>query len=189
MANDHSTAGVRTCHDCKNPAAVGLTRCDHHHRLAMERAKRWRKANPDRVAEQKRATYERNRDKVKARSRAWTAANKERKAKTGAAWARANPDKVLNSRVKRFGLTSESYKAMLEAQGNRCAICGTDKPGGRGRFAVDHDHVAQARGEMVVRGLLCSGCNQGIGHSADNAEALQRAAQYVRDAGFGNTRT
>ncbi|WP_460764230.1 endonuclease VII domain-containing protein [Lysobacter fragariae] len=86
---------------------------------------------------------------------------------------------MLNSRVKKFGLTAEAYERMLAAQGHRCAICGTDKPGGRGRFAVDHDHAAEADGRMVVRGLLCLSCNRGLGYFADRADVLRLAAQYL----------
>ena len=47
---------------------------------------------------------------------------------------------------------------------------------------VDHCHVG---GE--VRGLLCSNCNVGLGMFADNPEALEAAARYIRRArGLGD---
>ena len=179
MADIDSTSVVRVCHDCKNPAIAGRSRCERHYAAASERASRWRKANPEKARQHRATSYDRHREKVKDRSRAWTAANKQRKAAATAEWARANPDKVLAMRVKRFGLTAEQYGQLLAAQGHRCAICGTDKPGGRGRFAVDHDHQAEAQGVMVVRGLLCLSCNRGLGYFADHADALRRAADYI----------
>lgn len=53
---------------------------------------------------------------------------------------------------KEYGVTEQAYKAMLEAQDGRCAICAR-VPRAR-RLAVDHDHNTGQ-----VRGLLCYGCN------------------------------
>ena len=63
---------------------------------------------------------------------------------------------------------------MLAAQGGRCAICGTDKPGGKGSFHVDHCHVG---GE--IRGLLCHSCNIGLGQFKDDRERIQAAIAYL----------
>lgn len=80
---------------------------------------------------------------------------------------------------KRFGITAAQYSAMLEAQGGRCAIC-RQVPRSK-RLAVDHNHVT---GE--IRGLLCSGkdrsgCNVAIGILHDDAEIVQRAADYLKN--------
>lgn len=69
-------------------------------------------------------------------------------------------------RLKRYGMTPEQYDALAESQGGRCALC-KKVPEPRRMTAngapwislvVDHDH---ATGK--VRGLLCRGCNQGMG--------------------------
>jgi hypothetical protein len=84
---------------------------------------------------------------------------------------------------KTYGITSEEYWAIYQAQGGRCYICrrakGKDQDGqGRGKMlSVDHDHRT---GE--VRGLLCTPCNRDVlGHLRDSVEALQRAVIYVID--------
>ena len=76
----------------------------------------------------------------------------------------------------KFGMTPNEYEAMLDLQGGRCAICQTDKPGGRNAdyFNVDHDHLT---GE--VRGLLCAKCNMAIGGLKDSPEVLLRAHHYL----------
>lgn len=91
-------------------------------------------------------------------------------------WSELNPQKNLDARMKlEYGLPPGSYNAMFAAQNGRCAICGTNKPGGGAkRLAVDHCH-ATAR----IRGLLCSSCNHGLGRFKDNSAALRAAADYV----------
>lgn len=76
--------------------------------------------------------------------------------------------------LKKKGMTCGDYERMLADQSGLCGICGTAEPGGRGRFHVDHDHSAG-----TIRGLLCNGCNIGLGHFHDNIESLAKAIQYL----------
>lgn len=144
-----------------------------------EKVRAWRAKNPDKSKAQRRAYYEKHREAIKQRSREWAAANRERKRKVGKLWAKKNADTVLNSRMKKFGLTASQYKALLAAQHNRCAICGTLTPKTRGRFSVDHCHKAEAEGVMKVRGLLCGKCNLGLGAFDDSPTILLAAIHYL----------
>jgi len=69
---------------------------------------------------------------------------------------------------------SDLYDARLKEQGNVCAICGTDSPGGRGTFHADHDHQTNQ-----PRGVLCHNCNVALGNFKDNPELLQAAIEYL----------
>jgi hypothetical protein len=112
--------------------------------------------------------------KRKASTNAWRAANRE---KMNAAQARAKLR-------RKYGLTSETWAARLITQGGGCAICAVEQGGGRhGKFHVDHCHVTGR-----VRGLLCHNCNTAIGLFADDANRLQRAAEYVSEARSGVVR-
>jgi predicted nucleic acid-binding Zn ribbon protein len=75
----------------------------------------------------------------------------------------------------RYRITSEEYRTLLRSQQGRCAVCGTDTPGGAGGWHVDHDHEG---GD--VRGLLCHHCNVGLGYFGDDFERVQAAAEYLR---------
>lgn len=82
----------------------------------------------------------------------------------------------------KHGLTLDEYDAMLAIQGGGCAVCGTDRPGGRGRFHVDHDHACcpgEKSCSACVRGLLCSGCNVGLGSFNDDVDRLTAAVAYL----------
>jgi hypothetical protein len=74
-----------------------------------------------------------------------------------------------------YGLSRERFEALLAEQGGGCAICHTaDWPGKDNRPHVDHDH---ATGN--VRGILCGGCNNGLGNFADDPARLRAAADYL----------
>jgi hypothetical protein len=77
---------------------------------------------------------------------------------------------------QKYGITPEDYETMLINQSYACAICQERETHRKGssRFAVDHDHIT---GE--VRGLLCDGCNVGLGRFKDDPMLLQSATQYL----------
>lgn len=69
----------------------------------------------------------------------------------------------------RYGLSLADYDALLIRQGGGCAICGTPSD-----LHVDHDHATGR-----VRGLLCRGCNIGVGHFADDSHRVAAASLYL----------
>lgn len=72
--------------------------------------------------------------------------------------------------------TPEAYAA-FRAEHPACDLCGADI-----RLAVDHDHSCCPGGETCgncIRGLLCYGCNVGIGNLRDNPALLRKAAEYI----------
>lgn len=79
-----------------------------------------------------------------------------------------------------YGVTPEWYDAMMELQGGVCAVCGQPeyvmRHGKVKLLSVDHDHVSG-----TARGLLCQGCNQGIGHLGEDPARMEAAARYLED--------
>lgn len=78
--------------------------------------------------------------------------------------------------LKKYGITSATYESMAICQGWRCKIC-DEKASDRTLFHVDHCHTTN-----LVRGLLCSRCNQALGLMRDNPSLLRKAAEYVEHA-------
>lgn len=75
--------------------------------------------------------------------------------------------------LKTYGITSEQYEALYEAQGGCCFIC-QRATGKTRRLAVDHDHKTG-----YVRGLLCKPCNSVLAHFRDDAAAAGRVVSYL----------
>jgi Recombination endonuclease VII len=74
------------------------------------------------------------------------------------------PEDRRRRHLKRlYGLTPESYDAMLAKQDGKCALC--LKPQDKKHFSVDHDHRC-CRGKKscgkCVRGILCQPCNRRV---------------------------
>ena len=110
-----------------------------------------------------------------------TASTPEQKA-YGRQYYADHKEHVFDLRLqKQFGITATTYAQMVVEQEGVCAICrqaetkrSNRKDGGIRQLSVDHDHTTG-----LVRGLLCSKCNVGIGHFDDDAARMVIAAQYL----------
>mgnify|MGYP000057583941 CR=1 FL=1 len=79
---------------------------------------------------------------------------------------------------KEYGIGLEQYNALFEAQKGCCAICGRHQIEIGATLAVDHNHATG-----VVRELLCTACNQGIGLLKENTQILLKAIEYLKKHG------
>jgi hypothetical protein len=106
-----------------------------------------------------------------------SATNNKNNPESQKAYYEANKEHLLaRHQLTRYGLTPKELLALQQTQDSRCAICKTPfaATGPYGRH-IDHEHVIGGK----VRGLLCRGCNSGIGHFKDNPELLRAAAAYL----------
>lgn len=80
--------------------------------------------------------------------------------------------------IRTYGITAEDYYAMLAAQDNKCALCGSEEVNNSrvssGKLFIDHCHNTGK-----VRGLLCSKCNHAIGLLNDDVDLLHKAITYL----------
>jgi len=151
---------------------------------------KWRKANPEECRARQKAYRNRNLERSRERGRKWMAEwrkehRKEDRLRSfnyrlrnpdmGRKWHREHRERGKVSKLKvHYKLTLEEYRKMLLTQGSCCAICGDAFIG---TPHVDHCHTTKK-----IRGLLCKGCNWGLGHYKDSPERLRAAAAYLEKA-------
>lgn len=142
--------------------------------------KKWRDKHKEERKPSEKARLRAHREKVKDRD---NAARRERYAADAdfreAEQTRLKADnktKYLAKGRERRGIV-DAHKAprVLAAQGGVCAICERTCPGPhRKNWAADHDHETG-----LLRGLLCTKCNMGLGAFADSISMLAKAARYL----------
>jgi N12 class adenine-specific DNA methylase len=94
-----------------------------------------------------------------------------------------NKDRIkeYNSRTKeyqkninlkrRYNITEEEYKTLLESQQNCCDICKIKVD----ELCIDHCHKTGK-----IRSLLCHKCNTAIGLFSEDTKVLQNAIEYIQ---------
>jgi hypothetical protein len=71
--------------------------------------------------------------------------------------------------LTKYGIDTHEVEDLVKGQKGLCAIC-RSKPADQ----VDHDHRTR-----FVRGVLCGGCNAGLGQFKEDADSIRRAIAYL----------
>ena len=108
------------------------------------------------------------------------ARNREDRLKYQRKYIQDNPEKVKDSKYKcEYGITNADKQEMARQQGFKCRVCGNEFKNSRDMH-IDHCHE-----EDQIRGILCSGCNVGLGHFKDNVASLMQAIMYLIESRLG----
>lgn len=194
------------CRDC-GMEIFRASRTGPNPRRCQECKETFKKASSSR-------SYQKNKDRIrvrasvpekKARKREymaqWYSANKENQILKGKERYQQNREFYLKKqaeyrttvgkanvaaaeRKRRFNVSVTEIEMIRQEQGDRCAICQTDTPGGRGGWHFDHDHSFSKKDSRGHRGLLCHNCNLGLGHFQDNEDILSKAIAYLQKFKF-----
>lgn len=111
--------------------------------------------------------YQQNKDRILAYQR------KRRAEMPPDKKARMFEQKKADMLMRRYGLTPEQVRVMLEKQNHMCAICNNPF----GLQNIDHCHKTGK-----VRGVLCVNCNRGLGAFGDNIQNMEKALEYLKHA-------
>jgi hypothetical protein len=95
------------------------------------------------------------------------------KARNTVRWQSKDIMEKRSARAVKYGLTPEEFLALYEKYDSKCAICRNEPTTLRG-LHVDHCHTTGK-----VRGLLCHGCNVGIGSLRDDVVLMRKAIAYL----------
>jgi hypothetical protein len=79
-------------------------------------------------------------------------------------------------RANGIGITKKQWNKMFDDQGRVCAICKTDNAGNPKGWQLDHCHKTK-----VIRFILCTHCNRGLGGFKDNPVLLRLAADMLEE--------
>lgn len=84
------------------------------------------------------------------------------------------PCAVAHTTARRYGMKIEERAEFIKTG---CAICGSHE-----NLHIDHDHTCcpERSCGKCIRGVLCAGCNHGLGKFRDRPELLEAAADYLR---------
>lgn len=116
-------------------------------------------------------------EKQKENSKNWSIENKEKKNeydRQRRKRVKVDPDKKYYSSIfRKFGITEQEYKNLVQESNNCCNIC--DRPPYKGkRLHLDHDHKTGK-----IRGLLCARCNWYL-HTVENGDnILEKIKNYL----------
>lgn len=135
----------------------------------------WVARNREKVNQKKREANKKNPERNRQKAREWREKNPERFKQWGIEYRKRTKEQAKHRDVEwRYGLPREEYKAAMERQGGKCAICKKSRTSTKRSLHVDHCHQTGA-----FRGLLCSRCNSGIGQFGDDPKMLARAIAYL----------
>ncbi len=148
-----------------------------------EQQRQWRRANPEKTREYSKRYSKKltpaQREAKRLKEAQWRERNPERALQNSLGWRSENRDKVRDLKLRiHYGIDLQDYGRMLESQNGVCAVCArpeTQKQKGRVRaLSVDHCHRTGK-----IRGLLCAGCNSGIGYFRDDPKIIASAIEYL----------
>ena len=116
---------------------------------------------------------------ARGKTKEWTLKNKDYVKSKKGEWEKKNPERARQIALRgilkfSYNMTLEQYDSLLTKQDFVCAICHKINNIQGRRLEVDHDHKTGK-----IRGLLCNGCNVGIGAFSDDMDLMAKAVQYV----------
>ena len=86
------------------------------------------------------------------------------------------PKLRMSNRHQLYGISESEFLAQKLAQDNRCAICNIAEIELSKGLGIDHCH---STGKF--RGLLCYGCNTGLGSFKDNIDLMYIGIEYIKE--------
>lgn len=132
--------------------------------MAEVKSVEWKNKRPNKKKEYRRKSYLNNKEHTLFVNEQWRQKN----------WTKDKENKLRYHLKRFFNLTIEDYDNMVKEQKGLCKICNNPPDTKHNKLYVDHCHNTKK-----IRGLLCHGCNAGIGLLKDNTDILRKAIEYL----------
>lgn len=92
-------------------------------------------------------------------------------------WRKKHKDRLRLEHIgTRYGMSELDYADLLVIQDNKCAVC---KVCFNLELQAQTPHVDHCHISGKIRGLLCRGCNSGLGQFSDSVVKLKAAIEYL----------
>lgn len=142
--------------------------------------KKWRQENVERFSELSKKSYQKNKHKHVKYKKKYYVENKDSIKTYRKKFHLKYPEKTKDYNLRAiYKITLKDYKSLLKKQNYKCAICSMTNSKSKIKYGkpleVDHSHKTNR-----IRGLLCSGCNSGLGRFKDNVKRLNNAIKYLK---------
>jgi len=125
-----------------------------------EYQKNYRETHRERFKEYQKSFYKKHKKEVNAK-------NNERYSKD----IEVNRAKKRAAAIKRkYNLTQEEYKTLIDSVGNKCEICNS-----KSNLCIDHCHKTGR-----IRGILCRRCNITLSYIESND--VKKYEQYLKNS-------
>ena len=146
-----------------------------------EQKRQWYIENIDKIKKQRRQWYLENRDRILKKQKEYGKEhyfkNKDKIQEYRKEWYLKNKDKIKSINLKiKYGISLDQYNKMLDDQNGCCKVCGNHESNFKKGLFVDHCHKTDK-----IRGLLCNGCNAGLGQLKEDTKIMQKLIEYVKE--------
>lgn len=131
-------------------------------------------ANKEEISKNRRALWAANREVNRAKKREEYRTNATAYIKRAKEYKKTPQGKLVNKDSwlkQKYGISLAQWEAMSLSQNGLCKVCKTEKV-----LHTDHCHKTG-----IVRGLLCHGCNVGLGGFRDNTEFMLAGIEYLKE--------
>jgi hypothetical protein len=130
---------MKKCSDCHEIKSAEMfskasSKKDGLHNICkncdVERIRKYRKNNPEKVKETRQKYYKNNIEKIRETQQKYYTNNIEKIREIHQKYYKNNAEKIREQKlINNYGLTTNDYENLLNSQKHKCAICGTNDPG------------------------------------------------------------
>jgi hypothetical protein len=141
---------------------------------------KWTDDNRDKKNEGTRRYHKENKDKCDEYAKSYAKNHREQVNQKAHRWHFNNIEKSRSMKInyelkRKYGITTKEKNEMIERQDYKCLICELDfREMSRNNVCTDHCHKTG-----IIRGILCTKCNNGLGCYDDDIKKLSNAIKYL----------
>ncbi len=103
----------------------------------------------------------------------------------GKYWIKYKECRNCTNNLTKYKITTPERDSLLAKQNYKCKICSKEisfKPSVKDKTNKDNANVDHCHKTNVIRGILCTSCNRGLGLLQDSTTILNQAIKYLNES-------